>query len=86
MVLAYICIHMSQGYTSVRLTEEAYESLKRRKRADETFSEAVERLARERPIGDLAGLFTDDEVAEIRAARADSYESYTDRRQPEEEA
>ena len=76
---------MGTEYKSVRLTEEAYETLERRKRADETFSETVERLARERPIRDLAGLFSDEEVDEIRAARTESYETYANRREQEDE-
>lgn len=76
---------MSTDYKSVRLTEEAYRSLERRKREDETFSEVVARLARERPISDLAGLFTDEEVEEIRTARRHAYEQYTPRHREERE-
>ena len=76
---------MSTDYKSVRLTEAAYNTLERRKREDETFSEVVERLAKERPISDLAGLFTTDEVEAIRTAREKSYEAYTDRRDEEDE-
>ena len=76
---------MSTDYKSVRLTVEAYETLEKRKREDETFSEAIERLARERPIRDLAGLFSDDEVEDIRSARTESYEAYADRREREYE-
>jgi len=74
---------MGTGYKSVRLTEGAYETLEKRKRDDETFSETVERLAKERPIRDLAGLFTDEEVAEIRVERSESYENYAQRRRQE---
>lgn len=74
---------MGADYKSVRLTEDAYEMLERRKRSDESFSETVERLARERPISDLAGLFSDEDVESIRAARTKSYEAYTTRRQGE---
>lgn len=76
---------MGTEYKSVRLTDEAYETLERRKREDETFSEAVERLARERPIRDLAGLFSDGDVEEIRTARSKSYEAYADGRERERE-
>jgi predicted CopG family antitoxin len=76
---------MSTDYKSIRLTVEAYETLEKRKREDETFSEAIERLARERPIRDLAGLFNDDEVEDIRSARTKSYEAYADRREREYE-
>ena len=74
---------MSTDYKSVRLTEDAYELLERRKRSDESFSEAVERLAEERPITDLAGLFTDENVESIRSARSRSYEAYSERRKRE---
>lgn len=78
-----MCIHMGTDYKNVRLTEEAYNSLERRKREGESFSETVERLARERPISDLAGLFSDAEVDEIRTARSRSYDEYTRRREEE---
>lgn len=54
---------------SIRLTEDAFEALERCNRENETPSETVKRLAEERPIRDLAGLFTDDDVKEIRGAR-----------------
>ena len=78
-------MHMGTSYKSVRLTEDAYQALERRKCEDETFSETVERLARERPISDLVGLFTDDDVEPIRDARATSYGTYTDRRREQSE-
>lgn len=64
---------MSREYVTIRLKKDAYELLARRKREGESFSEVVERLAGERPITDLAGIFSDGEVAEIRDAR-DGYE------------
>lgn len=76
---------MGTDYKSVRLTEGAYETLRKRKRDDETFSEVVERLAKERPISDIAGLFTNEEVEGIRSARTDRYETYTDRRRESDE-
>lgn len=76
----YVCAHVATEYKSVRLTTEAYEALERRKRDDESFSEAVERLARERPIADLAGSLTDEDVAAIRDAREEHYERYAERR------
>lgn len=76
----YNCIHTGTEYKSVRLTVDAYETLERRKRAGESFSETVRRLARERPIADVAGVFTDDEVAAVREAREASYVAYTDSR------
>ena len=45
---------------TVALDSEAYELLKRQKRADESFSDAVKRLARpRRPISDFAGMWGD---------------------------
>lgn len=73
----YMCIHMTE-YKSVRLTHEAYDTLRRRKRTDESFSEVVERLAAERPISELAGVFSDGEVESIREAREESYDAYAD--------
>ena len=71
---------MAATYKSVRLTEEAYEKLARRKREDETFSEVVSRLAAERPISDLAGVFSDDDVERIRSRRRASYSGYATER------
>lgn len=69
------------AYKSVRLTEDAYETLRRRKRPDESFSETVARLASERPISDLAGALSDEDVEAIREARDASYEEYADDRE-----
>jgi predicted CopG family antitoxin len=45
---------------TVALDEEAYELLKRQKRADESFSDAVKRLARpRRPISSFGGMWSD---------------------------
>lgn len=79
----YNCIHVGTEYKSVRLTEDVYEMLERRKRPEESFSETVERLARERPISDLAGLFSDEDVESIRAGRTNSYQAYAARRKQE---
>lgn len=72
---------MGTEYKSVRLTESAYEELERRKRPGESFSETVRRLARERPIADLAGVFSAEDVDAIREARAEGYREYADERQ-----
>lgn len=55
-------------YRNVRLTEEAYRRLKRRKRPGESFSDTVERLAGERSLLELAGLLTDEEADAMRDA------------------
>lgn len=55
-------------YRNVRLTEEAYQRLKRRKRAGESFSDTVERIAGERSLLELSGIISEDEAAEMREA------------------
>ena len=54
------------NFKIVRLTEEAYETLEKRNREHETLSETVERLTAERPIRELVGRFTDNEIEEWR--------------------
>lgn len=55
-------------YRNVRLTEDAYRRLKRRKQAGESFSDTVERIAGERSLLDLAGILSDEEAQEMRDA------------------
>lgn len=55
-------------YRNVRLTEEAYERLKSRKRPEESFSDVVERIAGERSLLDLAGVLIEEEAEEMREA------------------
>jgi len=53
---------------TVALDTEAYEMLRRQKRADESFSDAVKRLARpRRPISEFAGMWSDLTPKERRA-------------------
>lgn len=72
---------MGADYTNVRLTAEAYELLKSHKQPGESFSEVVERLARERPLTDLAGVLSDADVERVRDARDESYSAYADNRE-----
>ena len=58
-------------YRNVRLTEDAYQRLKSRKQAGESFSDTVERIAGERSLLDLAGIISDDEAEEMREAIRD---------------
>lgn len=58
-------MHMSK---SIRLSEEAYERLAAHKDEDETFSDVVLRLAGERSLLELAGVLSDEEADELRAA------------------
>jgi len=52
----------------IRLDDHVYERIKANKRADESFSEAVERLIGGRSFRDLRGVFDEDQVAEMRDA------------------
>lgn len=52
----------------VRLEEDVYERIKANKRADESFSDAVERLIGGRSLRDLREVFDDDQVNEMRDA------------------
>ena len=59
-------------YRSVRMTENTYEKLARRKNEDEPFSEVVDRLPSERSITELAKLFSEEEIEEIQSRRGES--------------
>ncbi|MFB6232772.1 MAG: antitoxin VapB family protein [Haloarculaceae archaeon] len=50
------------GTKTIRLDEDVYERLKAKKRAGETFSEAVGRLLDDWSLLDLAGTYTDEEA------------------------
>ena len=54
-------MHYTQTYMdtkTIALDREAYELLRRRKRKDESFSDAVKRIARQaRPLSDFAGVW-----------------------------
>jgi predicted CopG family antitoxin len=53
---------------SVRLNESVYERIAARKRDDETFSEAIDRLIQGPSLLDLAGVFDQEEAEDLRAA------------------
>jgi predicted CopG family antitoxin len=55
-------------YRNVRLTEDAYQRLKMRKREGESFSDTVARIAGERSLLDLAGILSDEEADAMRDA------------------
>lgn len=67
LVYTVVCMG-SPEYRTLRLTRDAYRQLKRRRRDDESFSGTVSRLAGERSLLDLAGILTDEEAEEMRAA------------------
>jgi predicted CopG family antitoxin len=52
----------------VRLEDDVYERIKANKRADESFSDAVERLIGDRSFRDLRDVFDEDQVVEMREA------------------
>lgn len=63
----FVCMGETE-YRNVRLTEEAYQRLKSRKQAGESFSDTVERIAGERSLLDLAGILSDEEAEDVREA------------------
>jgi predicted CopG family antitoxin len=52
----------------IRLDDDVYERIKANKRADESFSDAVERLIGGRSFRDLRDVFDEDQVVEMREA------------------
>lgn len=56
------------GTKTVRLERGVYERVKERKREDETFSEAIERIMSDYTLMDFAGDTSDEGVAEMDAA------------------
>jgi len=56
------------GSKNVRLDEDVYERIKSKKRPDETFSEAIDRLTAETSFLELAGILSDEEAEEMREA------------------
>jgi len=69
----------STEYRNVRLTEEAYQHLKRRKQPGESFSDTVERIAGERSLLELAGILSNEEAAAMREAIEDQENRTRDR-------
>lgn len=56
------------GTRSVRLDEDTYERIKRQKRPDETFSEAIDRLTRTPSLAELGGIVDERRVERMEAA------------------
>lgn len=52
----------------VRLDDDVYERIKAHKRADESFSDAVERMIGGRSLRDLRGIFDGEQGSELRDA------------------
>ncbi|ELY95326.1 hypothetical protein C482_16833 [Natrialba chahannaoensis JCM 10990] len=66
-------------YRNVRLTKDAYQRLRARKREGESFSDTIDRIAGERSLLDLAGVLTDAEAETMR----DAIREQTDRSRAE---
>ena len=56
------------GTKNVRLDEDVYERVRSKKREDETFSEAIDRLTSGASLLDLEGTLTDEEADDVREA------------------
>ncbi len=56
----------------MRLREDVYERIRSRKREDETFSEAIDRLTGNTSLLELEGTLSDEEADEVRAAVEES--------------
>jgi len=67
------------SYRNVRLTEEAYQHLQRRKQPGESFSDTVERIAGDRSLLELAGILSDEEAETMREAIEERDEQSRDR-------
>lgn len=59
------------NYRNIRLSEEAYQRLKRRKQPGESFSDTVNRIAGEQSLLELAGILSDAEAEDMREAIRD---------------
>lgn len=60
------------GTKTVRLREDVYERIRSRKRADETFSEAIDRLIGGVSLLELEGTLSDEDADAVRDAIAES--------------
>lgn len=52
----------------IRLDDQVYEHVKSKKREDESFSDAIQRLIGGQSLRDLRNVFDDDDVDEMRDA------------------
>ena len=53
---------------TISLDEEAYERLKAHKRAGESFSDVVKRMAGERSLTEIAGVLSADQAKQLKQA------------------
>ena len=61
---------------SVHLDEDVYELVSTRKRDDETYSEAIERLVGGPSLLELTGVLTDEEASGFREAIDESHDAH----------
>lgn len=75
------------GSKNISVREDVYRTLKREKRADESFSDVIERLARggeeDHPLFDLVGTLDDEEAARVRDATTAFRDRVDDEMSPE---
>jgi predicted CopG family antitoxin len=67
-----VYVRIQMATKSVRLNESVYERIAARKREDETFSEAIDRLIQGPSLLDLAGTFEEEQAEELRVAIEES--------------
>lgn len=68
----------THGTKTVRLEEDVYERIRAKKRDDETFSEAIDRLTSDYTLLDFAGGMSDREAEEVRNRIDEANEAYAD--------
>lgn len=56
------------GTKTIRIDEDVYERVERRKRPEETFSEAIDRLTGAPSLSELGGIVEPDRVDRMEAA------------------
>jgi len=66
------------GTKPVRLDEDVYERIRSKKRADETFSEAIDRLTSDYSLLDFAGGMSEEEADEVRTRIDEVNEEYAE--------
>jgi predicted CopG family antitoxin len=66
------------GTKTVRLDEDVYEHIRSKKRDDETFSEAIDRLTSDYTLLDFAGGMSEQEADEARARIDEVNEEYAE--------
>ncbi|MGD2250718.1 MAG: antitoxin VapB family protein [Candidatus Methanofastidiosia archaeon] len=50
------------GSKSITISEEAYRRLKSKKKKNESFTDVINRITRERPLSEIAGILSEEEA------------------------